>query len=98
MHTPSFIIRGDSSGFNPPHALTLALRATRFARVEPVWPYWRERSFKRCFPFLCRRVFATSAIHSTGRRCGVETWRDFLLFKRIVKNRAASAPENGATI
>jgi hypothetical protein len=97
VHTHPLLF-GTFSGFNPPNALTLALRATRFARLEPVWPYRRDRPFGRCFPFLCRRVFATSAYHSTERRCGVETWRDFLLFKQIVKNRAASAPENGATI
>jgi hypothetical protein len=51
MHTPSFIIRGASSGFNPPHALTLALRATRFARLEPVCPYRRDRPFGRCLRF-----------------------------------------------
>jgi hypothetical protein len=84
-------------------ALTLHTRSpSRCARLgSRVWSQFArtgETGRSAVFTFLCRRVFATSAIHSTGRRCGVETWRDFLLFKQIVKNRAASAPENGATI
>ena len=43
-------VRGACLGFNTPNALTLALRATQFARLEPVCLYRRERLLKsgRC--------------------------------------------------
>jgi hypothetical protein len=49
-----FFVPGAFSDFNPPNALTLAIRATQFARLAPVHVDWREREIKRCSTFLWR--------------------------------------------
>jgi hypothetical protein len=64
--TSRYFVPGAFLGFNTPNALTLALRATQFARLEPVHAYRRERLFKRCFTFL-RRISQKTACDCSAR-------------------------------